>query len=138
MSPFANDFLQKGRVLIGILAIALSAATWAVDLADWVYQCPYCRVQRSAIGIIGVILLLPVFYHWIARMIGTAIGVLGLVVAANQHFNHILKMHKGTFEWWDQWFIHPWLLSGFAVFIITTLLMALWTQPPRIGLRTDH
>ncbi|MCZ8322664.1 MAG: hypothetical protein O9296_13945, partial [Novosphingobium sp.] len=54
---------------------------------------------------------------------------LGLVVAANQNFNHILRMHRGTFEWGNQWFIHPWLLSGFALFILTALLMMLWSRP---------
>lgn len=131
MSPFAADFLVQQRRLVAILAIVVSLATWGMDLAEWVYQCPYCRVQRSAIGVIGILLLLPVFHHWIIRMIGTATGVLGLVVAANQNFNHILRMHRGTFEWGDQWYIHPWLLSGCALFILSALLMALWSDPAR-------
>jgi hypothetical protein len=131
MSPFAADFLETNRKLLAVLAIIVSLATWGVDLAEWVYQCPFCRVQRSAIGLIGIILLLPFYHHWIMRMIGSTVGALGLVVAANQNFNHILKMHKGTFEWGDNWFIHPWLLSGFALFIITALLMILWSQPVR-------
>lgn len=131
MSPVAADFLETNRKLLAVLAIIVSLATWGVDLAEWVYQCPFCRVQRSAIGLIGIILLLPFYHHWIMRMIGSTVGALGLVVAANQNFNHILKMHKGTFEWGDNWFIHPWLLSGFALFIITALLMILWSQPVR-------
>ncbi len=138
MSPFAPDFLVKNRVALGWLAIALSAFTWASDLGGLVYECPYCRVQRSAIGLIGIIVLLPFFHHWIMRMIGSAIGVYGLVVAGNQHFNNFLKMHKGTFEWGDKWFIHPWLLSGFALFIITALLMILWSSPPRSGIGLDR
>lgn len=138
MSPFSPDFLEKNRVLLAFLAIVLSAATWGVDLAEWVYQCPYCRVQRSAIGVLGIILLLPFFRHWILRMIGSAVGVLGLVVGANQHFNSILKMHKGTFEWGEMWFIHPFLLSGFALFIITALLMMLWSPPERLGILQDR
>ena len=129
MSPFAADFLETNRKLLAILAIIVSLATWGVDLAGWVYQCPYCRVQRSAIGVIGVILLLPCYHHWILRMIGSAGGARGLVVAANQNFSHIARMHRGKFEWGDQWFIHPWLLSGFALFILTALLMMLWSRP---------
>jgi hypothetical protein len=132
------DFLQKNRVVLAVLAILLALATWSVDLAGWVYQCPYCRVQRSAIGIIGLILLLPFYHHWILRMVGSAVGVLGLVVGATQHFNHILKMHRGEFEWGDQWYIHPWLLSGFAIFIITALVMILWSGPPRGRLGFDR
>lgn len=54
----------------------------------------------------------------------------GLVVGATQHFNSWKKVMAGTFEWGERWYIHPWLLSGFAVFIITALLMILWTAPP--------
>jgi len=129
MSLFAADFLETNRRLLAILAIIVSLATWGVDLAGLVYQCPYCRVQRSAIGVIGVILLLPCYHHWILRMIGSAVGALGLVVAANQNFSHIARMQRGKFEWGDQWFIHPWLLSGFALFILTALLMMLWSRP---------
>lgn len=131
MSPFAADFLEKNRIFLGVLAILVSLATWGMDLAEWVYQCPYCRVQRSAIGVIGVILLLPFYHHWILRMTGSTVGVLGLVVAANQNFNHILRMQQGTFDWGERWYIHPWLLSGFALFILTALLMILWSQPYR-------
>lgn len=131
MSPFAADFLEKNRISLGVLAIIVSLATWGMDLAEWVYQCPYCRVQRSAIGVIGVILLLPFYHHWILRMTGSTVGVLGLVVAANQNFNHILRMQQGTFDWGERWYIHPWLLSGFALFILTALLMILWSQPYR-------
>ena len=71
MSPFAADFLETNRRLLAIIAIIVCLATWGVDLAQWVYQCPYCRVQRSAIGVIGLILLLPFYHHWIMRMIGS-------------------------------------------------------------------
>ncbi|MGY6550936.1 MAG: disulfide bond formation protein B [Erythrobacter sp.] len=138
MSPFDPDFLVKNRIALAILAIVVSAATWASDIGGLVYACPYCRVQRTAIGLIGIILLLPFFHHWIMRMIGSTIGVYGLVVAGTQHFNNFLKMHMGTFEWGERWFIHPWLLSGFALFIITALLMILWSPPQRSGLGRDR
>lgn len=129
MQPFAPDFLEKNRVVLAIAAIVLSALTWASDLGGWVYECPFCRAQRTVIGLLGLLLLLPVFGHWIVRMTGTGIGVFGLVVGATQHLNSWKKVMAGTFEWGERWYIHPWLLSGFAVFIITALLMILWTAP---------
>ena len=61
------DLLLRYRVLVGLAAIVLSGVTWGVDLAENVYQCPYCRVQRSVIGLLGLILLLPWYGHWLAR-----------------------------------------------------------------------
>ena len=130
MNPFAPDFLERNHRALAIAAIILSLLTWASDLGGWVYECPYCRTQRTAIGLIGILLLLPVYRHWMIRMTGTAIGALGLVVGGTQHFNGWKKIMAGTFEWGDRWFIHPWLLSGFALFILSALLMMLWGHGP--------
>ncbi|MFM7404363.1 MAG: hypothetical protein ACKO1N_09815 [Erythrobacter sp.] len=125
------DLLLRYRVLIGLLAIALSAATWAVDLAELVYQCPYCRVQRSVIGLLGVILLLPWYKHWLMRFVAAALAVFGLQVAGAQHFMGWAKISAGKFEWGERWFINPWLLSGAALFIITALLLLIWRERAR-------
>lgn len=125
------DLLLRYRVLIGLLAIALSAATWAVDLAELVYQCPYCRVQRSVIGLLGVILLLPWYKHWLMRFVAAVLAVFGLQVAGAQHFMGWAKISAGKFEWGERWFINPWLLSGAALFIITALLLLIWRERAR-------
>ena len=36
------------------------------------------------------------------------------------------KISGGTFEWGERWFINPWMLSGFALFIITALVLLIW------------
>ena len=97
-----------------------------MDFLGWVYPCPYCRVQRTAILILGIILLLPFNQHWVSKWFSLAIGVQGLVVAAMQHFNHIKTILDGSFEWGDSWYTNPFLLSGAAMLIITGQLMLLF------------
>jgi hypothetical protein len=125
MAP-VPDLLLRYRVLVGLAAIALSAATWGVDLAEIVYQCPYCRVQRSVIGLLGLILLLPWYGHWLARYVAAVLAVFGLQVAGAQHFMGWAKISGGKFEWGEMWYINPWMLSGFALFIITALVLLIW------------
>lgn len=125
MAP-VPDLLLRYRVFVGLAAIALSAVTWGVDLAELVYQCPYCRVQRSVIGLLGLILLLPWYGHWLARYVAAVLAVFGLQVAGAQHFMGWAKISGGTFEWGERWFINPWMLSGFALFIITALVLLIW------------
>lgn len=91
---------------------------------------PYCRSERTVIGLLGVILLLP--RHWFIRFVATVFAVFGNVVAVTQHFNGWKKIMAGKFEWGEHWYVNPWMLSGFATFIITGLILLLWANPPRL------
>ena len=44
---------------IGFIAIVICLGAWALEWAGAVYICPYCRVQRTVIGILGLLLILP-------------------------------------------------------------------------------
>jgi hypothetical protein len=81
-----HDWLVRHLRLLGVLAILVSLVTWWTDLAGWVYECPYCRVQRTAIGVVGVIMLLPDPRLWWLRWGGTAVCFLGAHVASAQLF----------------------------------------------------
>ena len=120
--------------LLGAIAILVCIGTWAVDLAELVYHCPYCRTQRSVIGALGLMMMLPHPGHWMSRYIGTVVGVLGLVVAVDQHFGGWKKIWAGKFSFGDQWFINPFLLAGLAMFIITAQVMLLHV----VGARRDR
>lgn len=111
------------KLTIGLVTVLIGVGTWIMDLMGWIYPCPYCRTQRTAILLLGIILFFPFYRHWITKWFSLVIGVLGLVVAAMQHFNHIKKIFAGTFELGDTWYMHPYLLSGAALFIITGQLM---------------
>lgn len=114
------------KLIIGLITIVIGVGTWVMDFMGWVYPCPYCRTQRTAILILGIILILPFNRHWAAKWFSLVTGVLGLVVAAMQNFNHIKKILAGTFEFGESWYMHPYLLSGAALFIITGQLMLLF------------
>jgi hypothetical protein len=122
-----NTYIHNKR-LVACLAILISLTAWSVELMGAVYICPYCRVQRSVIGILGIMLLMPYAYHWITKYFSMVIGFFGAVVAANQHFMGWKKISAGKFTFNDNIFIDPFLLSGFALFIITGLVSLILIQ----------
>ena len=94
--------------IVGLIAIVISIAAWSTDLSGIVYVCPYCRVQRSVIGLLGLLLITPAVTHWIGKYFGAT-------VAANQHFMGWKKISAGTFEFKDNLLIDPFILSAFAL-----------------------
>jgi len=122
--------LMKYRIHIAILAILISVVAWATELADLVYVCPFCRAQRTVIGLLGLFLLMNP-QHWLNRWIASTFAIFGFVVGATQHFRGWAKIMSGKFEWGDQWYINSWLLSGFAIFMITALILYLWAWRPQ-------
>ena len=89
-----------------------------MEFAGTVYICPYCRVQRTVILLLGVAMILPFAHHWIVRYIASVIGLLGAVVAVNQNFMGWVKISKGTFIFNEALYIDPFLLSTGSLFII--------------------
>ncbi len=118
--------LLRYRLFVGIAALVICILTWAVDLTGLVYICPYCRVQRTVIGLLGILLMLPNPAHWIVRYLSAVLAVFGLVVAATQHFRGWSRIMGGTFQWGEYWYANAWMLSGFALFIISGLLLLIW------------
>ena len=120
------DLLLRHRRAVALAAIAIALLTWAVDLSGLVYACPYCRSQRTVIGLLGLLLLLPNPAHWLIRYLSAVFAVFGLSVGATQHFGGWKRIMAGEFTWGDQWYVNPWMLSGCAIFIITGLLLLIW------------
>lgn len=87
--PNVLPFLRKHyMLLLGLVAILISAVTWAMDLLGTVPVCPYCRVQRTAIGLLGVLMLLPCL-RWGTVFAALLIGIVGTHVSAAHLFMHI-------------------------------------------------
>ena len=123
------ETMMKYRTQIAILAILISIVAWATELGGLVYVCPYCRAQRTIIGLLGLMLLAnpP---HWLNRWISSVLAGFGLVVASVQHFNGWKKLMAGEFTWGEYWYANPWVLSGCALFIISGLILYLWAWRP--------
>ncbi|MDP1652517.1 MAG: hypothetical protein Q8L56_07320 [Rhodocyclaceae bacterium] len=126
MSP---DLLVRNIRLLGFIALAICIATWWMDFAGWVYICPYCRIQRSVIGLLGLLMVLPHPHHWLSRYIGSVFAVLGLVTAAMHFFSSLKEVFEGEFVWDTPWYLDSFLLSGCALLIITGQILLLYQSP---------
>ena len=118
MTLFDLHFWQRNQFALGVLAIIIGAGAWGMEFAGTVYICPYCRVQRTVILLLGVIMILPFSYHWVVKYFASVIGFLGAVVAVNQNFMGWVKISKGEFTFNEQLYIDPFLLSSGSLFII--------------------
>ena len=126
-------FWQRHQRLLGLIAIIIGAGAWAMEFAGTVYICPYCRVQRTVILLLGVIMVLPFSKHWITRYVASVMGFMGAVVAVNQNFMGWVKISKGEFAFNEQLYIDPFLLSAGSLFIIIGQLWLILTESPTKG-----
>ena len=118
MAFFELQFWQRNQFALGVLAILIGAGAWGMEFAGTVYICPYCRVQRTVILLLGVMMILPFAHHWVMKYFASVIGFLGAVVAVNQNFMGWVKISKGEFAFNEQLYIDPFLLSSGSLFII--------------------
>ena len=123
-------FWRRHQRALGLIAIFIGAGAWGMEFAGTVYICPYCRVQRTVILLLGLMMVLPFSHHWIMRYVASVIGFMGAVVAVNQNFMGWVKISKGEFAFNEQLYIDPFLLSAGSLFIIIGLLWLILTDPP--------
>ena len=94
------DILLRNIRPLGYLAIVISLVTWWIDLAGLVNECVYCRTQRTAIGLVGLLMILPDPRKWWIRYVAAAICFLGASVAADQLFLIIRAVNAAkAFSW---------------------------------------
>ena len=117
------QFWYRQQRVLGVIGIVIGLGAWGMEFAGAVYVCPYCRVQRTVILLLGCVMLLPSPRHWIAKYVASVVGFLGAVVAVNQNFMGWVKISKGEFAFNENLFIDPFLLSTGSLFII---LAQLW------------
>lgn len=128
------NFILKNRRWIGVCAIIICIWAWSVELAGWTYVCPFCRVQRTVIGILGLLLLAPIYGHWLTRYVSVTLGFLGFLgflgahVAASQHFRGWRRISSGEYEMHTPFHDDSFLLSGAALFILSALILLLWIE----------
>lgn len=87
--------LQNNLRPLGLLAILICVVTWGIDLAGLVHECVYCRTQRTAIGVAGVLMLFPDPRVWWLRFGMAGVCFLGAHVAAAQLFLVIKNINAG-------------------------------------------
>jgi disulfide bond formation protein DsbB len=120
-----SDILLNRRIVAAFVLLVV-LVTLALDIAGLVYPCPYCRVQRFALGALAIILLLKFYGALFPRYVAALVGMMGLVVGMTQNFNHIKKMNAGEFDWSGLSIGHPWVLSGLAVLTLVWQLFLIF------------
>ena len=129
INPLDLAFWQRHQRALGLVAIVIGIGAWAMELAGTVYICPYCRVQRTVILLLGLILLLPTPRHWCWRYIASVLGFFGAVVAVNQNFMGWVKISKGEFSFNEQLYVDPFLLSAGSLLILIGQLWLILGPP---------
>ena len=124
--------INEHRVAIGVISIIISIVAWTLDLTGVVYPCPFCRVQRTGIGLLGlVIIFLPHMNLFIARYLSLAVGGFSFVVGGMQHFTYGWQMmFQGKFKLHDPWVEDPWVLSACAMVILAGQIGVLLEADP--------
>jgi disulfide bond formation protein DsbB len=120
------EFFTGRMRLLGLIAIAISILTWTAELTGMVYVCPYCRTQRTVIGLLGLLMVTSNPGFWISRYVGAVLAAFGLVVGSTQHFAGWRKIMKGEFVLSPKVYDDAFLLSGAAIFIITAQVLLLY------------
>ncbi len=104
-----------------------------MEFAGTVYICPYCRVQRTVILLLGIIMVLPFSKHWISRYVASVVGFMGAVVAVNQNFMGWVKISKGEFVFNELLYNRPVSLSAGSLCIIIGQLWLILTKASTNG-----
>ena len=102
----------------------IGGGAWMMGFAGAVYICPYCRVQRTVIMLLGLLTVLPFAHFWISKYLASVIGVMGAVLAVNQNFMGWMKISKGEFTFADPLYIDSFLLSASSLLLI--IIGQLW------------
>lgn len=111
------DFYLKNIRILGVIAILVCLGAWAVDIFGVTYKCPFCRAQRTVIGLLGLIMVMG-SSHFILKYIASVLAYFGSGVAMMQHFNGWRKIHGGEFSFHDPIYFDSFILSFLALFII--------------------
>lgn len=105
---------KKFIIAFGIISILICVTTWGIDIAKVVGPCVYCRTERTIIGLIGLLMLLPK-YRLITLYLATTLGFFGAHVASAQVFSHLVEnLYEYSFA-----------LAAAALFVIIAQIIAL-------------
>lgn len=95
-----TTILNRYAFYIGIFAIIVCIVTWWMDLSEMVIQCPYCRVQRTMIGFLGILAILPRHRNGILRYLSYLFAFFGANISGDQMF---LSIKTGNFPTMNAW-----------------------------------
>ncbi|EGR0589990.1 disulfide bond formation protein B [Vibrio diabolicus] len=131
-----NMFNESRIRLLGFGAIAVFLVTWGMDFFSVVDPCPYCRTQRSVIGLLGLLMIFR-SPHWTMLHLGNIFAFYGAHVAALQHFMNWDAFDDGNFEMlYQPIYKNDFYLSAAALIIILTQFVLInrhWLKKPALA-----
>ena len=104
--------------LMGALSIFISISTWIMDIMHLVEACPYCQTERTVIGLLGILMILP-SYRFVTPWLTLVLGIFGTHVACAQIF-----MHTRVYEFNDMFTI----LATCALCILSAQMLVLFRR----------
>jgi hypothetical protein len=123
--------LSTFRPIFGTICVLICIGTWAMEWTGVVERCPFCQVQRTVIGILGLLLMLPDPSNVVSRYLGALFGGFAFMVASVQHFGGWQAISAGKFALTSPLYTDSFLLSGAALIILTAQIMLLNAGPDR-------
>lgn len=74
----------------GFFCVLLCLLTWGFDALSWVEPCWYCRLQRTIVGLLGIILIIrrP---HMLLEYVSLVMGSFGIYLASRQLMDNFLQ-----------------------------------------------
>lgn len=101
LTVFLDGLVRKDRmntkkliIIVGILGILISVSTWIMDFTGLVEPCIYCRNERTLIGLLGILMVLPK-HKYITSYLTLVLGFYGAYVASDQLFNNMIDAKVG-------------------------------------------
>ena len=116
-------------IILGLLSILVSLIAWTADYTGMVYACPYCRVQRTVIGVLGLAMVLP-NYKSLLYIFGLGLSAFfAAVIAVEQNFMGWKKISNGDFQGFQQpVYENAFLLSAGAFILISAQFIILFMR----------
>ena len=112
-------WLNSHLRILGVLSILICIGTWAIDLTGLVVPCPYCRTQRTAVGLVGVLMLIPNPRAWWVLWPAATLCYFGAHVASQQLFMILYAIDEGK-PWGKVNFI---MSSGALIILVGQALL---------------
>ncbi|PJE80882.1 hypothetical protein CI610_00130 [invertebrate metagenome] len=90
-----NLLLSDYCRVLGIIALMICGITWWIDLSGIVSTCPFCRTERTVIGLLGVVMCFP-HCRYLTILIACGFAAMGIHTASAQLLLHIKNL---SFTW---------------------------------------
>ncbi|WP_433762110.1 disulfide bond formation protein B [Brucella anthropi] len=87
--------MKKFILPIGVFSVFVCIIAWFADYSGLVHVCPYCRTERTAIGLLGLAMIMANFKSTPYIFFLNLIAFLGIETAANQIFLGIKRISSG-------------------------------------------